>query len=263
MKKIRMTMSLMLLACMGQLLQAENVRFRIFYDEVQKQRGELYQYSERYLGVSNIVMQDETTYVLQGIKMLRNDSLCPMKKCQQPQACKGGKNCTNKATKQAIHVIPMNEEAIMAGNTSKQAESVAKQIYRIREARMSVLSGETEQAISDVKSVLKEMDRLEQDLASMFVGNTYIKHCSKVIEVEVNMDDTDDTKNLMLRFSKFAGPVEKDDMSGEPIYILRHVKTEMRPENDKKNAKKIPFVVDSNLSIQYNGQIIYNQLEEK
>ena len=44
-----------------------------------------------------------------------------------------------------------------------KAESVAKQIYRIREARISVLSGEAEHAATNLSVVMKRLDQMEQD----------------------------------------------------------------------------------------------------
>ena len=37
-----------------------------------------------------------------------------------------------------------SEELLMAGSTAKQAEVAAKQIYRVRESRLNILTGEAD-----------------------------------------------------------------------------------------------------------------------
>lgn len=253
MKKIILLLTLMLIN--ASFVRAETLRFCIEYEEIKRERGELYQYSERYLGIKDVVMEDETVYVLTSIRLLSDSALK-----SKPQNHSTRKD---KTERQKVQLIPIGEDALMAINTSKKAESVAKQIYRIREARISVLSGEAEHAATNLSVVMKRLDQMEQDLASMFVGTTYITRHNKLIEYEVNDTSTTSHRDLLMRFSKFAGPVSADDLSGEPVYLERTIQTELRAESNKKNAPMIPYITNSNIYLTYNGEIIYNQRLEK
>ncbi len=252
MKKIILLLTLMLVN--ASFVPAETLRFCVEYEEIKKERGELYQYSERYLGIKDVVLEDETVYVLTSIQLLSDSSL--RNKPKNPIQ-------KDRTERQKVQLIPIGEDALMAINTSKKAESVAKQIYRIREARIGVLSGEAEHAATNVSVVMKRLDQMEQDLASMFVGTTYITRHNKLVEYEVNDTCTTNNRDLLLRFSKFTGPVSSDDLSGEPVYLERTIQTELRPESSKKNAPLIPYITSSNICIFYNGQVMYNQRFEK
>ena len=60
-------------------VQAQTLTFQISYDEVEAVRGELYQYSERYLGTKDALTESGITYVLRSIDITETDS---------PQCCK-------------------------------------------------------------------------------------------------------------------------------------------------------------------------------
>ena len=50
----------------------------------------------------------------------------------------------NQAPTKVTDASVFSEELLMAGSTAKQAEVAAKQIYRIRESRMNILTGDAD-----------------------------------------------------------------------------------------------------------------------
>ena len=59
----------------------------------------------------------------------------------------------------------------MAGSTSRQAEVAAKQIYRIRESRLDILTGEADNLPPDgdaMKLVIQQLEAQEQALSQLF-----------------------------------------------------------------------------------------------
>lgn len=251
MKKIIMVMAVMLLC--GVQMNAEKLRFLIHYEEVKNLRGELYQYSERYLGESDVVKEDETYYKLLSITLLNNEE-------DKKSASKITNYTRTTSERQYKPLVGLNEESLMATNTAKKAESVAKQIYRIREARINILSGESaEHAPSDgaaMKTVMKELNKMEQDLAALFIGKTYISKHTDVVIIEVDENQMENTESILFRFSKFAGPVDKDDLSGEPIYLTREVTIGTRAGSKKNTTEN--YVEDSNLKVTYNGKVMFD-----
>ena len=61
----------------------------------------------------------------------------------------------------------------MAGSTAKQAEVAAKQIYRIRESRLNILTGEADNLPPDgeaMKLVIQQLEEQEKALTNLFTG---------------------------------------------------------------------------------------------
>ena len=55
-----------------------------------------------------------------------------------------------------------SEELLMAGSTAKQAEVAAKQIYRIRESRLNILTGEADNLPPDGEAMKLVIQQLEE-----------------------------------------------------------------------------------------------------
>lgn len=235
------------------VIASAQIQLTIEYNEVQSLRGELYQYSERYLGPCDVLTDEGTTYELKAIYRSAEKETKAASKTKM-----GAQEGSYKHTQMPV---ALSEEALMAGNLSKKAEMVAKQIYRIREARLNLLSCEVEHMPADGKSmqiVLDELRYQERQLVAMFVGQTHvIPHT-----LTINCPDEDTAGEVLLRFSKFAGPVDKDNLSGEPIKVtINNIKTRTPIVNPtaKKNAEPVyeEKVVRTNLSIEYGQTRIY------
>lgn len=248
----------------GSILCTLNVqaqmRFIVVYDEVQTVRGELYQYSQRYLGTTDVIMEDATTYILQSVKQADNRE----DKNGQSSVKREARPIRQTVVKQQL---PLNEDAIMATSASKKAESVAKQIYRIREARMNILAGETEHAPADGRAMdlaLKELDKQEKALTAMFVGSTTtIRHTKEVIYAS---DESKDAENAVLcRFSKYAGPVASDDLSGEPVHIIvkryyKQVPVMEQPRRRNEEPLYKEQLTRTDINIEYNGKKLWSDI---
>lgn len=227
---------------------AQPLQFVVVYDEVVAERGELYQYSERYLGPTELVKEDVTYY--------RIASISPY---MQP-IVKPSKNTISSSGKPRIEVepqIPLSETSLMAGSTAKKAECVAKQIYRIRETRMNILAGDVEHVPQDGKAmeqVLKELDKEEKALTALFVGKQKITTKRKLVTYQ-------EGNELLLRFSRFAGPVDLEDVSGEPVYISVTDNTESRLAEEQPQKKSAPriyenHIISRSITITYNEDIL-------
>ena len=61
----------------------------------------------------------------------------------------------------------------MAGSTARQAEVAAKQIYRIRESRLNILTGDADNLPPDgeaMKLVIQQLEEQEKALTNLFTG---------------------------------------------------------------------------------------------
>lgn len=234
--------SLLMLLWLGctMCLDAQTLSFIVDYDEVQTVRGELYQYSERYLGTTKVITESGTTYALRGIRMSPSSPDSLQGSCRSKAQSSSCPKRDVRPKKSVVHIAALSEDALMATNTSKKAESVAKQIYRIREARMSLISGESEHTPADGKAMelaLRELNRQEEELTALFVGTTYTTRHTATVEYTLSDSLTTHNQDMLLRFSRFSGPVATDDLSGEPVLIEQDNTLAQRPAVGKK-AKK-------------------------
>lgn len=252
MKKAFVIMAGLLAVC---ALQAEEKKFKIIYDETESVRGELYQYSERYLGTRDVVTENGTTYQLQKIALSvpnpNKNNTTNTKKTEQPKE--------KTVIKQQL---PLSEETLMATNMAKKAESVAKQIYQIRETRMNILSGDVEHAPADGKAmelVLNELKRQEKALTGMFVGKTITRSKQSIQFVKVG-DFATAEEHVICRFDPKQGVLEANSEAGEPV-ILK-ISRAFRPVTDGKKYKKgqePQELYRSTYRVYYNNQLMYEK----
>ena len=78
---------------------------------------------------------------------------------------------------------------------------------------------------------LQKLDDEEEALVKMFVGDKKVQVKHKIIYVTPEQDVTDST---LLRFSRYAGPVAADDMSGEPLMLTISVRKQVLTESEEK-----------------------------
>lgn len=135
----------------------------------------------------------------------------------------------------------MTEEMLQASSTAKLAELTAKEIYAIRESKLAITRGQSENMPKDgqaMQLMLDELDKQEQALTELFIGrtDTLTQEMRILIEPQENCDTT---KAVLLRFSHKLGFVSKENLAGEPVYYdLRDLKTVKRPTAEEQKKRK-------------------------
>lgn len=240
-----------ILLAMVSLTMQGQVCFRVDYTETTYSRGPLYQYAHRYLNAGQVITEDATVFTLKNVYMVdERPEVLPAIPAGEP----------------SVVIAPqahLSEDAILAGSTMKMAECVAKQIYRLREARVNTLAGEVDHVPADgmaMQLVLNTLNDEEEKLTALFVGTTTTtEHTTYIV-----CDSLADGKNIFLRFSKTAGPVDKDDLSGEPVRVnlmVEREKVAVNEENRKKNTPPTYILVDKakTYTVIYNHKTIYEK----
>ena len=235
------------------------------YEEITLTKGPFYQYSERYLATKNIITENGVKYQIRSINIRTKTSadrsrsyvFNPGKKHvsltregllyaigdKLPKAEKstGKKEKATEITGRKSEIenpfAGLLEEQLLASSISKMAEGVAKQIYHIRESRINWLSGEVDNMPADGKSlemILKQLDRQEKQLTSLFLG----KEMRKILHKTIFIDPKEMTDEVVFRFSESQGILDVDDLSGEPFYMTAVVNksTYITEEQKKKTA---------------------------
>ena len=136
----------------------------------------------------------------------------------------------------------MSQEILTAGSSAKMAELCAQEIYDIRDSRNALVRGEADNTPKDgeqLRLMINQLDTQATALEQLFSGHSesstevYSFSCIPTQETE---------KDILFRFSQIAGVVDKDDLSGQPIYISikntgKLPARQDNPETDKKKAK--------------------------
>lgn len=255
-----------------------------------RKAGEYYQYADRFLGISNPIMQDETTYELtnvsltnKGIPDKSNSFLVTFKSnTTSPYVTltKDGLICaintdsvnyepTEIPTPGTVvsdkSILPnprsfLSEETLSAGSDAKQAELIAKQILSLRATKNDILTGNADNRPPDgaaYKLVLDQINIQEKSLTTLFAGNEETENLTKNFTFTPSNQNIDN--KILFRFSKHLGIVDPDDLAGAPVYLslTRNdsiQKQELTPKEqkalDEKFAKGIIYNVPGKASIQ-------------
>ena len=173
---------------------------------------------------------------------------------------------TSSALDDKSYSYALTEEMLLSGSNIRMAELAAKQIYRIRESRTDLITGESDQKFDGeaLKLMLQQLDEQESRLTVMFLGTKQTQR--KTIRVRFIPEGECDGV-VIARVSEKDGLVASDNLSGEPIYIsLGDVVRATYPTD----SKGLPFILPENsviynipgeakLKLTYQGEDLYNK----
>ncbi len=214
-------------------------------------RGEFYQFAQRYLSVDPIT-ESRTEFTLEDVMVtnrgvpdrnnsfmviFRSNSVAPYVMLTQDGLI-STINAEPESEKEPSFDLPspsaapvnprryLSEETLMAGSTAKQAELVSRQIFELRRSRNDILTGEADNMPPDGEAyrlVMEQINNQEKALTEMFSGSTQTEYFVKEIVVVPTEKDFDRT--IIGRFSEKLGPVDDDNLAGAPIYLTLKSKT--------------------------------------
>ena len=273
-------------------LPKTTVVVRVELTKVTQKAGPYAMYASKYLGINNAVMEDQQYYTLDKISaksvgipdkekeylivwnsktvapfisLTEEGVICAINAMYEfPEPL--GENTSLHESSQKNKISGeslLTEEYFRAGSTTKMAEVLSKQIYKIRESRSDIITGDAENAPRDgaaMKLMLEQLDAQEQALLELFRGTSTEEKLVKQYEIEPRVDVE---KEVICRFSKYYGTVKADDLSGNPVYLnLTHINPATSSGSakvKKQSAKKSPTVkgVVYNVPGQANVEIYY------
>lgn len=228
--------------------------------------GELAKYANRYLHLSDVALKPSSQWNLKQVELnltaepdsnkyyfveLKRKTVAPNLELTQDGIIKSinapftpsipelKKSIEPSSTSYEDPKKYFTEDILMANSTAKIAELVAKEIYLIRESRNNLLRGEYEDTPADgefLKVLLKNMEKQEKALLSMFTGTTSTEMSSTIIKIEPSDSEK---SNIIARFSTAEGIVDSDNLIGAPIYLsVRDLKIQPLPTEDGKSKQE-------------------------
>lgn len=263
--------------------------FDVEYTEEVLEAGPFFLFAEKYLGTDDVIEQNQTIYHLTGVRIAvatqadysRAYKVVPEKEMQMQllsltkdgllygyNVCQPTKSHTKKIEKEErlrpkrAEVMPLFEEQITAPTLQQKAEGVAKQIYRIRETRLYILSGEIDHAPADGKAmelVLKELDKQERQLTELFTGKRTIKRLHKRLTYIPSKSE----EYALLYFSEDNGITTEEDASGSPLLLTivahKQVKTAgSQPDKKAPQPSQIYYNLpgSADYAVTYQDQVL-------
>jgi hypothetical protein len=216
-------------------------------EKVTQKPGMFYRYSERYLAATRVITSEKTTYRLKSVavkthaipdpartyKFVKSKNTETVNISENSQGLLCGVNVPVKqdlkltpvvtipSTDQSQNevLLPLGEEYMMAGSEAKLAEGAAKQIYRIRESRVGLLTADVEKLPADgasLNSMLEGLNKMECELTELFVGKIITETQTQTLIIPL---DSALNSHVLFRMSALRGLVPADDLSGTPYYI--------------------------------------------
>lgn len=241
------------------------------------------QYAEKYLGLTDAPLEDKVQWEVTSVDMqyyteadtsrtfhinfsdklpmpcfYLNSSNVLLGINKEPQKPKASKTVEDPAAEDAplpeLHAVNvMNEELLKAGSKAKQAEIAARQIFRIRESRMNLLTGDVDAMPSDGLSFQLILDNLKAQEAAymeLFTGVSTTTVSKRDFYLRPKRAET----NILFRFSRHFGFVDADDMSGEPYKVTVDVTEDKRKVPVMLDAKGKPKPVNTGIAYAVPGR---------
>lgn len=231
-------------------------RVAITASKVTKHPGDFHLYARRFLRLTDVIDKEETTWKIDKVQLIpysvadtsktylitlrKNTSaplctlsedgviLCVNAQCEQPkQEAPELINSSFNNKKDSRNYL--SQEILAAGSELKMAELVSNEIYNIRESRSELTKGEADYMPKDgeqLKLMLSKLDEQNDALTQMFSG--YTEGETKTWTTTYTPSPSEE-RGVLFRFSQQKGILDKDDLSGEPVYI------------NVKNKKTVPM----------------------
>ncbi len=236
-----------------------------------KKTGPYYRYSQRYLNLSDVITEDSEEWAIKNIKITTKGSpnenqrysifstgitsapminLTPkgiIKGINLNEKAKHHRSINKTANLDMIELedvnfdhISLHEDLLYKTSTAAMAQEAANMIYKLRNNRIDLLTGDLENLPPDgeaYKTVLEEINKMEIDFISLFAGKTI--SLTKKQTFEITPDPLNSYSNhVICRFSTQKGIVDAMDITGTPIYFKLDAKEFNKLENKQLDTKK-------------------------
>ena len=248
-------------------LPRTELRFTVRIEKTSYTPGEFAVYAEKYMKMNNVGMKPMVSYRILGLDINSVGERDTSKFYVLPTDSKHNiqtvdiddnsvllaVNADPKVVEQPVPFKPapkpvclnprdyMNEDILSAGSSAKMAELCALEIYDIRDSKSLLNKGQADFMPKDgeqLRIMLANLETQENALMQLFSGITERDTMETVVRF-VPMKPVD--RQLLFRFSKWAGMTDADDLGGNPYYISvedKHVTPSIHEELlSQKKAK--------------------------
>ncbi len=134
----------------------------------------------------------------------------------------------------------VDKDFVASKSSAKQAQLLAESLMDVRESKLALTRGTADAMPADGKQMelmLASLGQQEAALTAAFTGSVTTEYVTR----KFTFLPDGDTKQILFRMSDFAGFVDPDDLSGDPVYIQIETLNEAAVPVDSKGVpKKLP-----------------------
>lgn len=134
----------------------------------------------------------------------------------------------------------VDEDFIASKSAAKQAQLLAESLMEVRDSKLALTRGTADAMPADGKQMelmLASLSQQEAALTAAFTGSVTTEYVTQ----KFNYVPESDSKHVIFRISEFAGFVDADDLSGDPVYIqIETLNQASLPLDAKGETKKLP-----------------------
>lgn len=249
-------------------LPVTSVRFEVTAKQTIRKAGPYYQYAGRYLGTDKVISSDSESWEILSVKALpygtadtSEEYLMQLKPGAVTSICvadDGMLLSINSVTEAPELPAPaadtepsgkvdireylqyVNEDFLASQSSAKQAQLLSESLMEVRDAKVSLTRGTAETMPADgrqLELMLNSLAHQEAAMSAAFTGTTDTRIVTRTFTYTPDKEG----KSILFRMSDFAGFVDSDDYSGEPVYITMKLTSEPEiPTDAKGEPKKLP-----------------------
>lgn len=119
-----------------------------------------------------------------------------------------------------VEKVPVKQTQTVEKSLEKKAEETAELIFKLRQKRVDIITGDTDATFSGeaMAATLKEIQRLEDEYMSMFIGKSIKDEQTVVFDV---VPDASKQKHMYIAFrlSDTQGLLPANNMQGRPFVL--------------------------------------------
>lgn len=231
-------------------------------------KGPFYQYAKKSIGTDKVISKDREIWVITDVKVTPYG--VPDSETQYLMQLKAGaltfisvdadgmllsinKEVTSPANPKQAATQPstkwpsgqeymdfVDEEFVASQSPAKKAKLLAESLMEVRESKLSLTRGTADAMPTDGKQMelmLNSLSQQETALSQAFTGSS----TTETVTRKFTYIPDKEGKEILLRLSDFAGFVDADDLSGDPVYIeVGTANLPKMPVDTKGEEKKLP-----------------------
>ncbi len=134
----------------------------------------------------------------------------------------------------------VDEDFVASTSSAKQAQLLAESLMEVRDSKLSLTRGTADAMPADGKQMelmLASLGQQEAALNAAFTGTVTTEYVTRKFTYVPDGESND----VLFRLSSFAGFVDADDLSGDPVYLkVEAVNQASLPVDAKGEPKKLP-----------------------
>ena len=134
----------------------------------------------------------------------------------------------------------VDEDFVASKSSAKQAQLLAESLMEVRESKLALTRGTADAMPADGKQMelmLASLGQQEAALTAAFTGTVTSEYVTRRYTVVPDGDG----RQVLFRMSEFAGFVDADDLSGDPVYFQTEtINQASMPLDAKGEPKKLP-----------------------